>query len=381
MMNILFISGIYPPDIGGPATYVSRMALEFTRLGHKIGVLTLGEKNERIHRPFKIRKVPRGKNVLLRVLRMLGVAFIMARQSEIIYATGSPWDSWIVSIFTAKIMRKKLVIKIVGDPIWEWAQRRNKTSLLLDRFNEVKGKKSIELLKFFRNYSIRFVDSIIVPSFYLRKVVEKWPIEPHKVHVIYNAVEEVDPKNVKLQDRDREVATVGRFTPWKGIDGIIRIAGLLPADVKSVIIGDGPLKAVFMDQVKIARLQDKVIFTGTLPKHELLKRLTRTSIVVLNSRYEGLPHTLLEAMAAGAAVVATDVGGNSEVVINGENGFLVPLGDERAMAEKINYLLENDDMRIRIAEKGRDRIQRFTWANLVSYTEQYFESIHERKKN
>ena len=77
-MNILFVSGIYPPDIGGPATYVSKMSHELSQSGHSIQVLTLGKGHEKLPGPFTVRKVPRGKSILFRCLKMLGAALFMS---------------------------------------------------------------------------------------------------------------------------------------------------------------------------------------------------------------------------------------------------------------------------------------------------------------
>ena len=374
-MNILFVSGIYPPDIGGPATYVSRMAYELKRRGHGVYVITLGEKDEWLKDPIPVRKVPRGENIALRCWRMLRAALIVGKESDIIYATGSPWDSWIISIIAAKLLRKSLVFKIVGDPVWEWAQRSGKTTLLLDDFSRAKEGIFIEFLKLFRNYSVRFADMIVTPSVYLKGVVEKWKIKPHYIEVIYNAVENIMEEKIELRNREREVVTVARLTPWKGIDGLIRIATLLPPDVKIVIIGDGPLKLDLMEQVKSSGMERRVVFTGRLPKGEVLKRLTRASIFVLNSQYEGLSHTLLEAMASGAAVVVTNVGGNAEVVSNGKNGFLIHSGDEKSLLERIKMLLDDDKMRIGLVGQALKDVYLFSWPRAVSQTESFFSSI------
>ena len=240
-MNILFISGIYPPDIGGPATYVSRMAYELKRLGHSVQVLTLGKRSEKWSAPFPVRKVIRGRNILLRNLRMFGVALNMAREADIIYATGSPWDSWIISLIMARVYRKKMILKVVGDSVWEWAQRRKLSDLLMGDFNKHKERARLEILKWFRNYVAQMADLIITPSAFLKSVVEQWGIQPRQIRVIFNAVENPLQGKVHYHNRNREIVTVARLVPWKGIDKLIRIASLLPKDIKLVIIGDGPL--------------------------------------------------------------------------------------------------------------------------------------------
>ena len=368
-LSILFVSGIYPPDIGGPATYVSRMAYELMRLGHSIQVLTLGERNRRISNPFPVRKIIRGKIILLRSLRMFLAAMIMAKEADLIYATGSPWDSWIISLATAKLRRKRVILKVVGDSVWEWAQRKSFSDLLMGDFNKKKGGERIEILKWFRNLLARKSDLIITPSAFLRNVVEQWGIQPRKIRIIFNVVESPLKRKLNYHKRDREVATVARLMPWKGIDGLIRVMNLLPKDIKLVVIGDGPLMSALRAQAKNEGLEKRVAFTGSLSKEKVFERLTKSSVFALNSRYEGFPHTVLEAMAVGTAVVATNVGGNAEVIKDGKNGILVPVGDEKIMAEKIGLLFQNEAMRRHLAEEALKGLKDMSWPNIVSKTE------------
>ena len=380
-INILFVSGIYPPDIGGPATYVSRMAYELKQLGHSVRVLTLGERNEKLSVPFPVRKVLRGKNILLRSLRMFLAAMPMAKKADIIYATGSPWDSWIISAVAARALRKHLILKVVGDSVWEWAQRKKFSDLLMGDFNKHKGKTSLEVLKTFRNHVAQMADLIITPSAFLKSVVEQWGIQPRQIRVIFNAVENPLQGKVHYHNRNREIVTVARLVPWKGIDKLIRIASLLPKDVKLVIIGDGPLMSSLKKMVRDEGLKGKVEFTGRLTKGEVFQRLARSSVFVLNSRYEGFPHAVLEAMASGAVVVATDAGGSVEVIKDGKNGFLVPVGDEKAMLERINYLFQDEVLRQRLAEEAFKGLKDISWVNMVSKTERLFGEVLKQNNN
>jgi len=377
-MNILFVSGIYPPDIGGPATYVSRMAYELSQSGHSIQVLTLGKGHEKLPGLFTVRKVPRGKNILLRCLKMLGTALFMAGDADIIYATGSPWDSWIISVAAARIRRKKLVLKVVGDSAWEWSQRKGLSDLLMGDFNKHKEQARLEFLKLFRNLVVRMADLIITPSAFLRGIVEQWGIRAGKIRVIFNAVENPFQGRIDQNHREREVITVARLMPWKGIDGLIRITGLLPDDIRLIIVGDGPEMASLKEQVKNQGLGKRVNFTGKIAKDDVFKRLTRSTVFALNSRYEGFPHTVLEAMAAGTVAVATDVGGNKEVIKDGQNGLLVPVGDERGMADKITLLFQDEVLRNRLAEEALKGLNRMSWDSIVSETENALRDVLKR---
>jgi len=267
---------------------------------------------------------------------------------------------------------KRLVIKVVGDPIWEWAQRRGLTHSFVEEFNARRGGLLIESLKILRNTLAWTADSIITPSKYLKGIVTGWGISPEKIRVIHNAIELLPLEPAPADRREREVVTVARLVPWKGVRELVELVSGLAPDVKMVVIGDGPLIGVLKQEAQAKKLEQRVEFTGKLPREEVLRRLSMASVFVLNSRYEGFPHALLEAMLSGAAVVATRVGGNAELIEDGVNGFLVPVGDKRKLADKICLLLEDESLRKRIAEQASNDVRVFSWQKMVLGTERFF---------
>jgi len=378
-VKVLFVSGIYPPDIGGPATYVSRMALELLRRGHLVRVLTLGERRERLDSPFPVRKVLRGTHPASRCLRMSRAALNLAGSSDIIYATGSPWDSWLVSTLAAGVHRKPLVLKIVGDAVWERYQRKHMNNLSLEALNERSAPAGVEIQKLFRNRLSRFADCVITPSGYLKGIVAGWGVSTHRIQVIHNAVDPFQGVPLPHSERKKEIVTVARLVPWKGVEGLMDILHRLPREVRLVVIGDGPLLPRLRERAEKKGLGERIHFTGRLPREEVFRYLSRTALFVLNSRYEGFPHVILEAMSAGAAVVATDVGGNAEVVRNGENGYLVPLDDQETLVERVTRLLEDAALRQHFSNRAAEEVRGFNWKSMVTRTESVLLEVLEKK--
>ena len=120
------------------------------------------------------------------------------------------------------------------------------------------------------------------------------------------------------------------------------------------IIGDGPLRDTLEKTIRTHRLNTYVSFSGM--RHDVPELLRQLDMFVLSSTTEGISLTLLEAMATGLPVVATSVGGNPEVVIDGETGYLVPPQNPEEMAEKLLLLIKDESLRRRMGENGRERV-------------------------
>jgi len=174
------------------------------------------------------------------------------------------------------------------------------------------------------------------------------------------------------------IVTVGRLDPVKDQMGLItafkHLCVLLPEErdrLRLVIIGEGLQRAALESQITSLGLGDQVQLLGN--RSDVASLLTECDIFVLSSVAEGMPVTLLEAMAVELPVVATDVGGMSEVVLSGNTGLLVPMSDPQALAKALSgYVLDND-LRARHGAAGRERVETgFSLSDMVSaYTALY----------
>jgi glycosyltransferase involved in cell wall biosynthesis len=196
-------------------------------------------------------------------------------------------------------------------------------------------------------------------------------LEPDKV-----AMEQIKA-DWDLQSNIRLIGTVGRFVPPKGYSHLLdalHTANAQYPGVRSLLVGDGPLRAAMETKAEALGLLENVIFTGT--RRDIPEILALLNVFVLPSLWEGLPIALLEAMAAGLPVVATAVGGTPEVVIDGVTGFLVPPRDPEALADAILRLLRDPDLRQRMGEAGRARVtEHFSVEQMVRKTEALYEQL------
>ena len=149
-------------------------------------------------------------------------------------------------------------------------------------------------------------------------------------------------------------AVIGRFTLQKGHDVFIeaarRVAGRLPS-ARFVLVGDGELRTRLENLILAAGMKERFLLAGT--REDAGNLLTAFDVVVLPSLWEGLPYTLLEAMAAARGVVATRVGGMPDVIENGVDGLLVPPKDPAALSEAMTTLLDNAKLRSKMGAHAR----------------------------
>jgi len=220
---------------------------------------------------------------------------------------------------------------------------------------------------------------------------ERVGLNHKKVIRIYNGIEVekykrgVDilhkKKKLGIEPHRKIVGVIARLVPVKNhlmLLHALKIVKRYFDDVLLLIIGDGPLLKKLKEEVGRLHLERNVIFLGK--RKDVEELLFLIDVVCLPSQAEGLSVTLMEAMASGRAVVATEVGGNSELIINGRNGFLIPPSNAKVMAERIVSLLENEALRRRIGEEAKRRINEiFNVSMMVKNYEKLYCALAKQK--
>jgi colanic acid/amylovoran biosynthesis glycosyltransferase len=193
---------------------------------------------------------------------------------------------------------------------------------------------------------------------------DKW----RDYHIIHCGV---DTERFKLNSNGKEKFTilfVGRLEPIKGLTVLLEaVQGLVKSgiDCRLDIVGDGPMKGVLSQMTNQMGLDGHVIFNSAVGHDEIMVHYERAHVLVISSFMEGIPVVLMEAMAKGLPVVATNVGGITELVENNSNGFVVPAGSPDKLFQALKLLADNQDCAIRMGIKGREKlIQEFSIANL-----------------
>ncbi len=363
-MKILVVTSIFPPDHGGPASYVPAICTALSD-HHQVQVITLADDvNSSDYYPFSIVRIPRQMNRLLRTIKVISEIYRCAKFSDVVYLNGLVFEG----VLAAKILsRKKVVIKVVGDLIWERARLARVTQCLVHEFHAEKLSLYWRFLRRLQCWYTQRADKVITPSEYLRKVVQSWGVERDKTTTIYNAVEIAEPSN--LLESEFDFVTVCRLVPWKGVDVLIRLAA--KNGWRLNIVGDGPDRAVLEALVRSLDARSLVVFSGHVPKERVSHELRRARVFVLNSSYEGLPHVVLEAKAAGVPVIATAVGGTPEAIRDGWDGALVDHDDIHSLEKTLMSLLSDHSLRTKYVDNSLARmVSEFSFDQMVRRTEE-----------
>lgn len=371
-MNVLLVTGIFPPDRGGPASYVPRMASAFVSRGHRVEVITLSDTlgyDDSDH-PFRVHRIRRGLFWPFRVLKTVFTVWRAARRHEVVYVNGLGAESALGALLAGR----PAVHKIVGDYAWERAVGRRCFHGTIDDYQAAPKNFLLRFFDAIRTVPLKLAARIIVPSKYLERIVGGWNIGGEKIQLIYNATATPEgpaqpPENKLPRWRGRTLITICRLVPWKGVDAVIRALPALP-DTRLVVAGDGPMRAGLESLARECGVAERVLLLGDVPHFAVHGYLRQCDAFILNSTYEGLPHVVLEAMAAGIPVIATDAGGTGEVVRDGITGSLVPVGDETALCAAITRIWQDSKFAGRlIANATADLEARFSFDVMVRATE------------
>ncbi|MBI2406262.1 MAG: glycosyltransferase family 4 protein [Candidatus Harrisonbacteria bacterium] len=370
--KILIVSGIYPPEIGGAATYAELMLRELSKKDFTVEVLTNGAGNiQNVH-------FISAKGKLGRYLKFFWAAFTLAKRFDVVYAVDSSFGAATIAAFAAFFARKKFMMRVTGDYAWEQGVQRFGVKELLDDFSPNtlprRYRWQVRALARAERFAARRARVIIAPSEYLKRVVETWGIAPEKIKVIFNGVDAIKIAEKKSDIRERlgwkgiTIVSAGRLVPWKGfltlIDAFFDVVHIVPG-AKLFIVGDGPEREMLEKKVETMHLQGSIVLMGRLSRERLARYLKAADVFVLNTGYEGFSHQLVEAMSAGLPVVTTAVGGNVEVIEDKVNGILVDYNDREMLAEAMKFLLRNPAAREKLGVAAAETASEFTTAKMM----------------
>ena len=354
-MRVLVTVGIFPPDIGGPATFVPKIAKYFQdELNYEIEILTLSDnKNLNINDDFSVKRIDRNLPIIYRWLKTIFTIYKLGKNKDLIFVNGLGTETTIANIF----LKKKIIRKIVGDPVWERAYSKAKISESFDEFQVKNYGFSISLQKKVRSFSIKKSDIVVTPSKHLKNFILNLGFK-NKIEIINNGVF-IPEENTNIFTNDQiNITIVSRLVAHKNIKKIIRaISDLNDPLIYLNIIGDGPE----LNQLQRISLEsnnkDNIIFHGKLNRDDINHIFLKSDIYIQASNYEGLPHSLLEAMSYGIPVLCTPVGECKEILGNEDRGYILDLPvSKNNIKSKISEIIGEKDIANKKGERGKDFI-------------------------
>ncbi|MDO8467165.1 MAG: glycosyltransferase family 4 protein [bacterium] len=350
--RLLIATGIYPPDIGGPATYTVLMEKELPKRGFAVDHLAFTD----------YRKKPK----VIRHFLYLWDCWRKAKNFDAIYAQ-DPVSVGLPALIAARLRGKKFFIRVAGDYAWEQSAQRFGVKETIDEFQNKKYGFRVGVLRAIQRFVVGRADLVITPSNYFRKLVGGWIKNPEKVKTIYNGIELERIQKTNLQNSNAKlIASTGRLVPWKGFDVLIEL--MKEEDLKDWslrIYGDGPDKQKLQNLISKNDLQDRVLLVGAQDRKTLLSDAEAASIFVLNTTFESFSFQVVEEMYRGVPVVTTNIGSLPELIENNKEGILVEPNNKGQILDAIKKISQDEAFRELIVKNAQEKAQQFSITRTV----------------
>jgi glycosyltransferase involved in cell wall biosynthesis len=351
-MSVLLTSGIYTPDIGGPATFIPELAEALISDNIRVEIITLGKYTQEDHsKAWRIHKISRNSK-LFRIPKTVNTIYQKSKSYNLIFSNGLFLETALA--IALRRGKAKGIAKIVGDPVWERAVNQGKTILGLQEFNQsTKFTFRFVAQRFLFNWAFSKYETIICPSKELELLVGKW-LPGKKVKVIHNGTSCNEFNEHRIRNAKYDLILVSRLVEWKNIDKVFK--ALTGLNYKICIIGTGPEQAKLVKLSKLLNLN--IDFLGSLSKSEVQDKLNQSKVFILYSDYEGLSYALIEAMSNGLAVIASNNDGNCSVITNNVDGILVSVKDLNELKKSVIDLLNNETKSLELGRNASSTIRK-----------------------
>jgi glycosyltransferase involved in cell wall biosynthesis len=360
MTRVLVVTGVYAPEIGGPATHTALLEREFPKRGVTVDVL-----------PFReVRHLPK----LIRHFVFFWKVLRRARAVDLVFAQ----DTVSVGLpggLAARLAGKPFVVRVPGDYAWEQASQRFGVTDTIDQFQKKRYGINTALLRFLQQRTVRLARAVVVPSNYFHGVVRGWGVRSERIHTIYNGITfDVEPRRPHHVPEGRIMISAGRMVPWKGFRMLIELLPELP-EWHLILIGDGPEEEALTQHAASRNVTGRVTFTGALSREELLGWRTVADVFVFNSSFESFSYQVASTMAAGTPIITTNVGSIPELIENGTEGVLLEPDDKEAFKEAIESIIAEPDVWRARTEAARRKAELFSVERTTSALLKLFKNL------
>ncbi|MGQ9514516.1 MAG: glycosyltransferase family 4 protein [Thermoproteota archaeon] len=373
------MTGLYPVEIGGPASVSYYLSRELGSSGEEVTILTRVRKREQLERLKSSEEIANLKNVNIQACQinydlpnLLNIPLMaykirettkrfLEREYDVVHYNSPPVDAAILLPISARRRKEKQTLAIHGG-----------------LFYESKNIIGRDIIKRERN----FFERIVVLNNFSRKIASRAGMDESRMVTIPNgvdleALESEEP--LKLEGEPRILFT-GRLAEVKGINLLIDAFKNISEEHKKAklyIVGDGPLRNKAEEQVKNFGMRERVKFEGFVKSTREVYRYYRSAdLLVLPSLVENFSITLLEAMGARLPIIASDAEGNREIISDGEDGILFKCGNPRDLEEKVLLLISDPNFGKKMAERAYEKVRaRYTWSRVAQSYREMFNSI------
>ena len=361
-MHILIINSEYPPLGGGAGNASAHIARELEKLGHRVTVITVHfkdlprkEENSKhfiVHRIPALRRRQERSDALEQALFIISASFWTTKlvrhekPDAMLAFFGVP--SGVVALLLKIIYKIPYIISLRGGDV--------------PGFRPYDFKTYHKLISPLLHIVWKNASAIIANSNGLRELAQAFDLR-FDIPIIPNGV---DLEIYKSDQRDFSspyLLSAGRVVYQKGLDLAMRaLAGLKDLKWEWRIAGDGPQLDMLKTLAQELGIDDRVVFLGWQSRKELVQQYKKATLFLFPSRHEGMPNAVLEAMASGLPVIATQIAGSEELVVDGKTGILVPSENVEALRTAIHTLLTNAQLVEQMGNASLHRVEEhYSW--------------------
>ena len=373
-MNILITVGIFPPDVGGPASFVPKITNHLINMDNKVKIICLAdEENLLLEDELDVLRIRRSTYLPIRWFKTISLIIKHGRKSDILFVNGLGVEAAIANLY----LRKKIVRKIVGDPVWERFYNKKRTSETFDDFQNLKHNLNVRIQKLIRNWSISSSEVVITPSDHLKEFINRTNPKT-EVLKINNGIEITEFKRSKTPLHEFNILINSRLVVQKNIHLVIEAMGSIKnLDINLKIIGEGGEFERLENIITDLKIQNRVKMIGKVENNLISEFLKTSNLFIQASDYEGLPHSILEAINYEVPILSTEVGGCKDLLDNGDRGFIISSPqNKQQIAEKIDYIYENYDIALTKAVAAKKYIQnKYNFSTQAKIYTEVFEKI------
>ncbi len=379
-MKIVITSPIFPPDLGGPSTYVPSLATYLTEQGHEVTVVAFCSGPDPQGWPFQVLSVPRA-SMLLRYWLDFYAVWKAVKGADLLYIN----EHLALHVaFAGRLRGIPMVIRVCVDGTWEITHRLGWHDDPITQYIHKTYGWRVRWARKVQKLWWGWMRRIIAPSRFLESVVLGHDVAPQKIQLIHNAYhgplelkvsKEAAREAVGLPGDTKILLAICRLMIWKGVDGIIRSLERLPENHHLYVAGDGDELEAWTVLAENLGLSDRVHFLGNVPHTDLMTWIRASDVFVLNSSYEGLSHTLLEVMWLGLPAAVSAVCGNPELIEDRVNGRAFDFQDVDGIVDAVGEIIADSQTANDYVEKSKEKVQDFARDKIFARTEDLFFEI------